>query len=58
MSIADPDPGNTFDERKFNLGKLYPCIGMGLDSRDVGLHLKINLGVSDDHPFLYQGPFP
>ncbi|KAF4884743.1 Ankyrin-3 [Colletotrichum fructicola] len=52
--------GNVFkapDER-FNSGKMYPCIGVGLDFEDdVGLRFKINFDGSDKYPFKYGGDF-
>ncbi|WXC67156.1 hypothetical protein SNK03_012925 [Fusarium graminearum] len=51
--------GNAFrtQNRRFDYGKLYPCVGFDVASSGVGLHFMVNFGSSSFHPFTYQGPF-
>ncbi|KAI3587286.1 hypothetical protein IWW34DRAFT_875 [Fusarium oxysporum f. sp. albedinis] len=49
--------GNAFKlpDRRFNHGKLYPCVGLVLGRRGKGLHFTVNFGDLQLHPFKYQG---
>jgi hypothetical protein len=51
------DAGKKIIDGKFHIGKIYPCVGFFLDGTDVGLHLEVNFAGSEEHPFMYKGPF-
>ena len=54
--MANLPPGNVLDEakEKFTVGKMYPCVGFGLNSDDVGLRFRVNLIGTGKYPFKYQ----
>ncbi|KAF2248595.1 ankyrin [Trematosphaeria pertusa] len=51
------DSWDAFDEHVFKKGKIYPCVGFPTDSEGNGLHVRVVLRKSQDHPFLYGGPY-
>ncbi|VUC35735.1 unnamed protein product [Clonostachys rosea] len=50
------DMGDAFEtlHKKFNFGKLYPCVGFSLEGLGVGLHFRVNFDGSKDHPFKFE----
>ncbi|SPJ88726.1 uncharacterized protein FTOL_12620 [Fusarium torulosum] len=51
--------GNAFKlpDRRFNYGKLYPCVWLFLGPGGMGLHFTVNFGNTELHPFKYPGSF-
>ncbi|KAJ4303130.1 hypothetical protein N0V90_002022 [Kalmusia sp. IMI 367209] len=50
------DSWGAFDDHKFKKGKIYPCIGLPIDSDGVGLHVRVVFDKSEEHSFMYRGP--
>ncbi|KAF4946652.1 hypothetical protein FGADI_11041 [Fusarium gaditjirri] len=42
-------------DRRFNHGKLYPCVGLFLGPKGMGLHFTVNFGNTELHPLKYLG---
>lgn len=57
LARVDQTSGDAFDEHVFKKGKIYPCVGFPTDSEGNGLHVRVVLRKSQDHPFLYGGPY-
>lgn len=51
------DMGDVFDDYRFNVGKMYPCVGVDVEEAGVGLEVKVVLRESATHPFVYRGPY-
>lgn len=51
--------GTAFNQpdKRFLIGKLYPCVGFDLSDEGTGLRFLVNLDQSTDHPFKCQRPF-
>ncbi|KAK5652908.1 hypothetical protein OQA88_9386 [Cercophora sp. LCS_1] len=50
--------GNAFVNTDFEYGPLYPCIFIDVLEGNADLHLQVNFGGKEGHPFRYKGPFP
>lgn len=46
MVSADNGTADAFDNRPFNRGKIYPCIGFPIDEDGDGLHVQVSFGTS------------
>jgi hypothetical protein len=55
---ADMGTGEAFEGELFKYGTLYPCIHIGAKGDADEIRLQVNWGLSEDHPFVYIGPFP
>ncbi|KAK0622796.1 hypothetical protein B0T14DRAFT_494379 [Immersiella caudata] len=50
--------GEAFEGELFKYGIMYPCIHIDTKGGADKIQLKVNWGLSEDHPFVYMGPFP
>lgn len=54
--VAGEAADEKFKQKKFHVGKIYPCVGFDVEESGVGLRFEVNFGQSLQHPFAYQGP--
>ncbi|KAH7154391.1 ankyrin repeat-containing domain protein [Fusarium sp. MPI-SDFR-AT-0072] len=49
--------GNAFENHNFSMGKFYPCLGFGADSKGTEMRIRVTLRSTEEHPFCFKGPY-